>query len=506
MNAYNKFRGDWCSENTYINRTLLRDEMGFKGVTMTDWGGSHSTVKAALAGLDLEMGTMVDDYNQWYFADPLIEAVKSGAVPESIVDEKVANVLRVMIQTNVLDPKKRFNKASMNTPEHQQAAYQSAVESIVLLKNENNLLPLDVNKINSIAVLGDNATRLHANGGLSSEIKALYEITPLQGIQNKLGDRIKINYAQGYEKLSTFVEGSNNGQNPGNFKGGGELDKAVLKEAVETARKSDIAIIYAGLNHDYDTESSDKQGYALPYGQVQLIQEVCKVNPRTIVVIIAGSPVDMAAIDICAPAVVWGWFNGMEAGNAITDVLTGKETPTGKMPFSVPVSLDQSPAHAYNNFPGQDLVVRYDEDILVGYRWFDTKKLPVVYPFGYGLSYTSFEFGQMNTDKTEYTVNDSIEVSFTLKNTGIRKGAEVAQLYVSDPVCSVMRPTKELKAFEKVFLNPGETREVILKVPVGSFAFWSEAENKFVVEPGEFILSLATSAQDIKQTLRIQVK
>ena len=196
----------------------------------------------------------------------------------------------------------------------------------------------------------------------------------------------------------------------------------------------------------------------------------------------------------------------MEAGNAITDVLTGKETPTGKMPFSVPVSLDQSPAHAYNNFPGQDLVVRYDEDILVGYRWFDTKKLPVVYPFGYGLSYTSFEFGQMNTDKTEYTVNDSIEVSFTLKNTGIRKGAEVAQLYVSDPICSVMRPTKELKAFEKVFLNPGETKEVIMKVPVGSFAFWSEAENKFVVEPGEFILSLATSAQDIKQTLRIQVK
>lgn len=506
MNAYNKFRGDWCSENTYVNRTLLREEMGFKGVTMTDWGGSHSTVKAALAGLDLEMGTMVDDYNQWFFADPLIAAVKSGAVPESIVDEKVANVLRVMIQTKVLDPKKRFNKGSMNTPEHQQAAYQSAVESIVLLKNENNLLPLDVDKIQSIAVLGDNATRLHANGGLSSEIKALYEITPLQGLQNKLGDKLKINYAQGYEKLSTFVEGSNNGQNPGNFKGEGELDEAVLKEAVETARKSDVAIIYAGLNHDYDTESSDKQGYALPYGQVQLIQEVCKVNPRTIVVIIAGSPVDMAAIDICAPAVVWGWFNGMEAGNAITDVLTGKETPTGKMPFSVPVSLDQSPAHAYNNFPGHDLVVRYDEDILVGYRWFDTKKLPVVYPFGYGLSYTSFEFGKMNTDKNEYAANDSIQVSFTLKNTGARKGAEVAQLYVSDPVCSVMRPAKELKAFEKVFLNPGETKEVTLKVPVSSFAFWSEAGNKFVVEPGEFILSLATSAQDIKQKVTIQVK
>jgi len=506
MNAYNKFRGDWCSENTYVNRTLLREEMGFKGVTMTDWGGSHSTVKAALAGLDLEMGTMVDDYNQWFFADPLIAAVKSGAVPESIVDEKVANVLRVMIQTKVLDPKKRFNKGSMNTPEHQQAAYQSAVESIVLLKNEKNLLPLDVDKIQSIAVLGDNATRLHANGGLSSEIKALYEITPLQGLQNKLGDKLKINYAQGYEKLSTFVEGSNNGQNPGNFKGGGELDEAVLKEAVETARKSDVAIIYAGLNHDYDTESSDKQGYALPYGQVQLIQEVCKVNPRTIVVIIAGSPVDMAAIDICAPAVVWGWFNGMEAGNAITDVLTGKETPTGKMPFSVPVSLDQSPAHAYNNFPGHDLVVRYDEDILVGYRWFDTKKLPVVYPFGYGLSYTSFEFGKMNTDKNEYAANDSIQVSFTLKNTGARKGAEVAQLYVSDPVCSVMRPAKELKAFEKVFLNPGESKEVTLKVPVSSFAFWSEADNKFVVEPGEFILSLATSAQDIKQKVTIQVK
>ena len=499
MSSYNEVNGVYANENSHMLQEILVDEWGFDGFVVSDWGGSNDHALGVKNGSHLEMpGTGKSGMYD------IIHAVENGDLDEAVLDQRLDELLNVIFSTHQATEDAKGK--TFDVEAHHNLARKAAEESIVLLKNENNLLPLDVNKINSIAVLGDNATRLHANGGLSSEIKALYEITPLQGIQNKLGDKIKINYAQGYEKLSTFVEGSNNGQNPGNFKGGGELDKAVLKEAVETARKSDIAIIYAGLNHDYDTESSDKQGYALPYGQVQLIQEVCKVNPRTIVVIIAGSPVDMAAIDICAPAVVWGWFNGMEAGNAITDVLTGKETPTGKMPFSVPVSLDQSPAHAYNNFPGQDLVVRYDEDILVGYRWFDTKKLPVVYPFGYGLSYTSFEFGQMNTDKTEYTVNDSIEVSFTLKNTGIRKGAEVAQLYVSDPVCSVMRPAKELKAFEKVFLNPGETREVILKVPVGSFAFWSEAENKFVVEPGEFILSLATSAQDIKQTLRIQVK
>ena len=506
MAAYNKFRGEFCAENNYLVRKILRNEWGFDGVYVTDWGAAHSTVPSMEAGLDLEMGTLIDKYEDWYYANPLIEAVKSGKIPMSLVDEKVGDVLRVMIKTNVLDPKKRFGPGSMNTKEHQQATYDAAAEAIVLLKNQHNLLPLDFSSIKSLAVIGDNATRKHSNGGLSSEIKAVYEVTPLEALRAKWGDKVDIRFAQGYEKLSTFVEGSNNGQSSGTFSSKTQESDALLKEAVEVARTSDVALLVCGLNHDYDTESFDRLNMDIPYGQVELIQEVVKANPRTIVVMIAGSPLNMAAVDICSPAIVWAWFNGMEGGNALVDVLSGKVNPSGKMPFTTPVSLDQSPAHALGNFPGRDLKVNYEEDILVGYRWFDTKGLPVVYPFGYGLSYTTFNYSNLNTDKKTYDQADTIQATFTLTNTGDREGAEVAQLYVSDPVCSVMRPVKELKGFKKVFLKPGESRRITLDIPVSSLAFYSEAQSQFVVEPGEFILQLGASTSDIKQKISIDVK
>lgn len=506
MAAYNKFRGEFCAENNYLVRKILRNEWGFDGVYVTDWGAAHSTVPSMEAGLDLEMGTLIDKYEDWYYANPLIEAVKSGKIPMSLVDEKVGDVLRVMIKTNVLDPKKRFGPGSMNTKEHQQATYDAAAEAIVLLKNQNNLLPLDFSSIKSLAVIGDNATRKHSNGGLSSEIKAVYEVTPLEALRAKWGDKVDIRFAQGYEKLSTFVEGSNNGQSSGTFSSKTQESDALLKEAVEVARTSDVALLVCGLNHDYDTESFDRLNMDIPYGQVELIQEVVKANPRTIVVMIAGSPLNMAAVDICSPAIVWAWFNGMEGGNALVDVLSGKVNPSGKMPFTTPVSLDQSPAHALGNFPGRDLKVNYEEDILVGYRWFDTKGLPVVYPFGYGLSYTTFNYSNLNTDKKTYDQADTIQATFTLTNTGDREGAEVAQLYVSDPVCSVMRPVKELKGFKKVFLKPGESRRITLDIPVSSLAFYSEAQSQFVVEPGEFILQLGASASDITQKISVEVK
>ena len=506
MAAYNKFRGEFCAENNYLVCKILRNEWGFDGVYVTDWGAAHSTIPSMEAGLDLEMGTLIDKYEDWYYANPLIEAVKSGKIPMSLVDEKVGDVLRVMIKTNVLDPKKRFGPGSMNTKEHQQATYDAAAEAIVLLKNQNNLLPLDFSSIKSLAVIGDNATRKHSNGGLSSEIKAVYEVTPLEALRAKWGDKVDIRFAQGYEKLSTFVEGSNNGQSSGTFSSKTQESDALLKEAVEVARTSDVALLVCGLNHDYDTESFDRLNMDIPYGQVELIQEVVKANPRTIVVMIAGSPLNMAAVDICSPAIVWAWFNGMEGGNALVDVLSGKVNPSGKMPFTTPVSLDQSPAHALGNFPGRDLKVNYEEDILVGYRWFDTKGLPVVYPFGYGLSHTTFNYSNLNTDKKTYDQADTIQATFTLTNTGDREGAEVAQLYVSDPVCSVMRPVKELKGFKKVFLKPGESRRITLDIPVSSLAFYSEAQSQFVVEPGEFILQLGASTSDIKQKISIDVK
>jgi beta-glucosidase len=500
MAAYNKFRGDWCAENTYLDRQILRNEFGFKGVLMTDWSAAHSTVKAAEAGLDLEMGTDKKDYSEWYFANPLIRAVEEGKVPMSIVDEKVSNVLRVMINTKMLDAEKR-EKGKMNTPEHQQAAYNSAAEAAVLLQNNGSLLPLHFDKLRSIAVIGDNATRKHCNGGLSSEIKALYEITPLQALQQKFGATIKINYAPGYEKQSTFKEGQNSGQS-----GAGKVDWKLIDEAVAAAKQSDVAIIFGGLNHDFDTESADKQNIDLPYGQEILIQEVAKANPHTVVVIIAGSPVGLSGIVQRVPSILWSWFGGMEAGNAVADLLSGKVNPSGKLPFTIPVSLDQSPAHALGNYPGRDMKVNYEEDILVGYRWFDTKKITPQFSFGYGLSYTHFALGQITTDKSSYSKDETIRVKFDIKNTGDSYGAEVVQLYASDPECSVLRPEKELKAFEKVFLKPGETKAVDMQVKVADLAFYDELKKAWNPEAGEYILQIGNSSRDIFQKVKILVK
>jgi beta-glucosidase len=500
MGAYNKFRGSYCTENDYLGRTLLRDEFKFKGVYMSDWDAVHSTEKAALAGLDLEMGTEKENYNDWYFADPLIKAVKEGRIKESVVDEKVANILRVMIKTKVLDPKTRIT-GSINTKEHQEAAYRSAVEAVILLKNEKQILPLNMSAIKSIAVIGDNATRTHCGGGFSSEIKALYEITPLQAMTTKYGKSMQINFAQGYEKQSHVVERSSNGQLNTD-----KVDWKLIEEAVAQAKKSDVAIVFAGLNHDFDSESFDRLHMRLPYGQETLIQEVAKANPKTIVVIIAGSPLELAGIESRVPAVVWGWYGGMEAGNAVVDVLSGKEFPSGKLPFTLPVTLSQSPAHALGAYPGHDLKVNYEEDILVGYRWFDTKGIEPQYPFGYGLSYTSFDISNVTADKKIYSVNDEITVKFTIKNTGKTNGAEVVQLYAGQTTASVLRPKKELKAFDKIFLKPGEEKTIDLKVKVKDLAFYDEKSADWKVEPGEFVLYTATSAENIVNTLAIIVQ
>ena len=500
MGAYNKFRGFYCTENEYLGRILLRDEFKFKGVYMSDWDAVHSTEKAALAGLDLEMGTEKENYNDWYFADPLIKAVQEGRIKESVVDEKVANILRVMIQTKVLDPKTRI-KGSINTKEHQQAAYRSAVEAVVLLKNENQTLPLNMKAIKSVAIIGDNATRTHCSGGFSSEIKALYEITPLEAMTTKYGKSMQINFAQGYEKQSHVVERSSAGQLNND-----KIDWKLIDEAVAQAKKSDVAIVFAGLNHDFDSESFDRLHMRLPYGQETLIQEVAKVNPKTIVVIIAGSPLELAGIESRVPAVVWGWYGGMEAGNAVVDVLSGKEFPSGKLPFTIPVTLSQSPAHALGAYPGHDLKVNYDEDILVGYRWFDTKGIEPQYPFGYGLSYTSFKISDVATDKKVYGVHDEIAVNFNITNTGKTNGAEVVQLYAGQTTSSVLRPKKELKAFDKIFLKAGEQKMVHLKIKVKDLAFYDEKTSGWKIEPGKFVLYTATSVKDVVSSLPVTVQ
>lgn len=500
MCAYNKFRGDWCSENEFLGRQILRKEFKFNGVFMSDWAAVHSTAKAANAGLDLEMGSDIDDYSKWYFANPLVEAVKRGAVSISTINEKVENILRVMVKTKIFDSKNRC-KGSMNTPDHQRVAYQTAAEALVLLKNQGDVLPLDASKIKSVAVIGDNAMRTHASAGQSSEIKALYEVSPFEAISKKYGEKITINYALGYERQTKsnyeVVKGTVNYN---------KVDWKLIDEAVEQAKRSDVALIFCGLNHDFDTESTDKPDMRLPYGQVTLIQEVAKVNPHTVVVVVAGSPVELAPVNYRVPAIMWSWFNGMEGGNAVIDAIFGGVNPSGKMPFTLPVTLEQSPVHALGNFPGRDLKENYEEDILVGYRWFDTKHVEPLYPFGFGLSYTQFDVAKPSVNKNTFTKDDFVKISFTVTNKGSRAGAEVLQLYFGQPNASVFRPAKELKAFQKVFLHDGESKTVEMNVKVSDLAFYDERTSAWVVESGRFVMYVGTSSQNILYQDSIEVR
>ena len=505
MGAYNKFRGEYLCENDYMLNKILRDEWGFKGVVVSDWAAVHSTVKSLKNGLDIEMGTP-KPFNEFYLADKLIAAVKAGEISETEIDIHVKRILRALYQVKAMGSSSTRVKGSIATEAHYQDAYNIAAESVVLLKNEIHALPLQLNGIQSIAVIGNNATKKNALGGFGAGVKTKREITPLEGLKNRLPAGITINYAEGYlERYDVKNKG-----NMGDITIHGpvtidELDPEKLQEAIEAAKRSDIAIVFAGSNRDYETEASDRRTLKLPFGQEELINKVMAVNPRTIVVLIGGAPFDLNNLKQKVNTLVWSWFNGSEGGHALADVLLGKINPSGKLPWTMPKNINESPAHATNSFPG-DKIVSYNEGILVGYRWFDTKKIEPLYPFGYGLSYTDFSITNFSVNKSSYNKNETIIVKCTIKNTGQRYGAEVLQLYVSDPECTVMRPEKELKAFQKVFLQPGETKTVELKIKVADLAFYDEVKKGWNTEAGEYILQIGNSSRNIVQTRKILVK
>lgn len=504
MGAYNKFRGEYLCENDYMLNKVLRDEWGFKGVVVSDWAAVHSTVKSLKSGLDIEMGTP-KPFNEFFLADKLIAAAKNKEISEAEIDIHVKRILRTLFQVKAMGGKDRV-KGSIATEAHYQDAYKIAAEAIVLLKNENNALPLKLNGVKSIAVIGNNATKKNALGGFGAGVKTKREVTPLEGLKNRLPSSIKINYAEGY--LERYDE--KNKGNLGNITSNGpvtidQLDPAKLQEAIEAARKSDIAIVFAGSNRDYETEASDRRNLKLPFGQEELIQKVLAVNPRTIVVMVAGAPFDLQNIQKKTSALVWSWFNGSEGGNALADVLLGKINPSGKLPWTMPKNLIDSPAHATNSFPG-DKTVNYAEGILVGYRWFDTKNIAPLYPFGFGLSYTTFAFENGKTDKTEYAQNETISVSIDVKNTGKVDGKEVVQVYASKSNSKVSRAEKELKGFQKVLVKSGDSNTVTIKVPVKELAYYDVAAKKWTVEPGKYTLKIGNSSRDIKKEIVVTIK
>ena len=484
MSAYNKVRGEYCSQNAYLLNTILKGEWSFKGIVISDWSGTHSTVAAANNGLDVEMGSK-PPYENFYFAKRLLDSVKAGKVSEKTIDEKVHRILRVLYKTSL---SKNRAKGSINTVAHNQTVYDIASESIVLLKNEKHLLPLNTAGIKTIAVIGDNATRTNHSGGYGAGVKAKYEITPLQGLQHALGKTIQINFAQGYRP------------------GVNQDDPSLITEAVNTAKKSDIAILFIGGNRDYESEGLDRKDLSLPFGEQALVDAVTAANANTIVVVIGGAPYDINKIKKDNQTIVWSWFNGSEGGHALADVLTGKVNPSGKLPFTFPVSLDESPAFYLHTFPGDNLTADYKEGILVGYRWYDTKNIAPLYPFGYGLSYTDFKYSELKTDKKDYKNNENITVTTKVKNTGKRAGKEIVELYIGKPNSAVERAEKELKAFKKVMVPAGKEVTVTLSVPVKSLAYYDEGKSKWVVEPGKYNLMVGKSSKDIKGTETINIE
>ncbi|UOB18736.1 glycoside hydrolase family 3 C-terminal domain-containing protein [Abyssalbus ytuae] len=504
MGAYNKFRGEYLCENSYMLNDVLRNEWGFEGIVISDWAAVHDTKKALEGGTDIEMGTP-KPFNEFYYADMLIKAVKEGEIAQKEVDKSVKRILRVMFTLKSIDNKGRA-KGTIDTEAHFKDAYNIASESVVLLKNEKGLLPLQLNDIKSIAVIGNNATKKNSLGGFGAGVKTKREITPLEGLQNRLPKEIKINYAKGYheryanDEKAKFGDITLNGPVTIN-----ELNPKLLDEALKAARDSDLTIIFAGSNRDYETEASDRASLSLPFGQEELIEKVLEVNPNTIVVFIAGAPFNIKNITEKSNAVVWSWFNGSEGGNALADVLLGKVNPSGKLPWTMPVTLKDSPAHATNSFPGDD-TVSYDEGILVGYRWFDTKNIDPLYPFGYGLSYATFEFSEVKTNKQEYTEEDIVSVEVLVKNTGRRNGKEVVQVYISKPGSKVERAAKELKGFCKVEVAPGNEELVTISFPVKELAFYNVNTKSWEVEKGDYTIKVGNSSRNIKSEISIEIK
>ncbi len=496
MCSYNRFRGPYVCENEFLLRDILKGEWGFKGTVMSDWGATHSTVESALYGLDISMGDGGEGtYHETYFGDPLVEAVQNGDVPMEVFDEMAERVVRVLLNVNKDDPTRKTG--AINTPEHHKLVYDVASESIVLLKNDQDILPLNTGQIKSIAVIGDNATQTLASGGFGAGVKALYEITPLEGLKNRLPNT-EINFAQGYEEeyeRRGFV-------GIPDYEGNPEL----VAEAVEMASNSDVAIVFVGGNRQVESEAADRTTMELPFGQSELVSAVAEANPNTIVVFVAGTAFDIREIEGAASTIVWSWFNGSEAGNAIADVLLGTVNPSGKLPFTMPKKLDDSPAHATNSFPGNETEVSYEEGILVGYRWFDTKDVEPMYPFGHGLSYTNFEYSSPSTNKSSYSSSETIELTVSIENNGDVYGKETIQVYVQKNNSEVMRAEKDLKGFTKIEVSAGESETATISIDVENLAYFDEDSMSWVVEPGEYTFLIGSSSRDIRGSITVAIE
>lgn len=514
MGAYNLYKGQHACHNQYLLNDILKGEWGFDGVVVSDWGGVHDTDQAIVNGLDMEFGSWTNGlsngasnaYDNYYLAMPYLQRIREGKVGIRELDDKVRRILRLAFRTT-MNTDRPFG--SLNSPAHYEAARRIGEEGIVLLQNRNNVLPIDLNKTRKIAVIGENAIKMMTVGGGSSSLKVQRECSPLNGIGQRVGGKAEVVYARGYVgDASGEYNGVVTGQNLKDERTPEEL----IEEAVRVARDADYVIFIGGLNKStgQDCEDSDRKGLDLPYGQDAVISALAKVSKKLVVVNISGNAVAMPWVND-VPAIVQAWYLGSEAGSALAAVLMGDVNPSGKLPFTFPAKLEDVPAHSLGEYTGAQsesvIDIRYNEGIFVGYRWADKqKKVKPLFPFGHGLSYTTFEYGKPTVDSKVMTAGGTLTVKVTVSNTGAREGQEVVQLYISDKKSSLPRPVKELKGFQKIKLAPGEVREVSFVIDREALSFFDDARHTWVAEPGRFEAVVAASATDVRGVVSFELK
>ena len=516
MGAYNLYRDQHLCHNQYILNDILKNEWGFDGVVVSDWGGAHDTNQAITNGLDLEYGSWTNGlklgkknaYDSYFLADPYLELLHSGKVGTKELDDKARRVLRLIFRTS-MNRNRPFG--SLCSDEHYAAARRIGDEGIVLLKNNASVLPISLDKVKRILVVGENAIKMMTVGGGSSSLKVQREVLPLDGIKAMVAGRAEVKYVRGYVG---DVTGEYNGVTTGQDLNESRSAEQLIAEAVDEARKADCVVFVVGLNKSehQDCEDSDRTGLELPYGQDAVIEALAKANPNLVVVNISGNAVAMPWANN-VNAIVQAWYLGSEAGNSIADVLFGAVNPSGKLPFTFPTSLNNVGAHRLDAYPGikrtdgsQYIDLEYKEGIYVGYRWTEKNKLKPQFAFGHGLSYTTFAYGKATADKKTIAQGESITVSVPVTNTGEREGMEVVQLYISDPKCSVDRPVKELKGFEKVSLKPGETKTVTFTIGTDALSYFDAQRHQWVAEPGQFVAHIAAASDDVRSSVKFELK
>lgn len=511
MGSYNLYQNQHGCHNKRLLCDILRDEWGFDGVVISDWGGTHDTAEAVENGLDLEFGSWTNGltngrsnaYDNYYLADPYLKLLREGKADMATLDNKVRNVLRLIFRTAMKSDK---GFGSLCSDEHYAAARRIGAEGIVLLRNKGNLLPLDPSKPQNILVVGENAVKMMTVGGGSSSLKVQRETSPLDGLRAQAPAGSTVVWERGYVGDPT---GEYNGVTSGQDLSESRSADRLIADAADAARRADVVIFVGGLNKatGQDCEDSDRESLALPYNQDAVIEALVAANPRTVVVNVSGNAVAMPWADK-VPAILQAWFLGSESGNSLADVIFGHVNPSGKLPMTFPVRLDDVAAHAVGEYPGtkradSDIVdIRYNEGVLVGYRWFDTKKIRPLFAFGHGLSYTTFGYGKLSADASKIGPDGAMTLSVDVTNTGSRAGAETVQLYISDTKASVKRPAKELKNFAKIYLEPGQTKTVTFTVRPSDLAFFDAGAHAWKAEPGEFRAHVGAASDDIRSSLR----